>query len=169
MWSKNATGRPGNGVSVHAKLNSPKPTPAHGCRRISASVFDQMPQRELEMSPLVLKRVSPPNTWWLCSAQAAVPTQHTAYATGASSSSARACRDRRLSSRPHTANRPTLTAPVRDALSTTTNTNSSAITCPTQRRSTPVSASHSTATNDHSSRLLRWLGWRMLPTARPSM
>ena len=33
--------------------------------RISDRVFDQMPQRELEMSPLVLKRVSPPKTWWL--------------------------------------------------------------------------------------------------------
>ena len=35
VWSKNATGRPGNGVSVQAKLNSPKPTPSHGMQAIS--------------------------------------------------------------------------------------------------------------------------------------
>ena len=76
VWSKNATGRPGNGVSVHAKLNSPKPTPDHGCMRISASVFDQMPRRELDTSPLVLKRVSPPNTWCVASAHTPVPYQN---------------------------------------------------------------------------------------------
>ena len=43
VWSKNATGRPGNGVNVQAKLNSPKPTPAHGCMRIKLSVLAQMP------------------------------------------------------------------------------------------------------------------------------
>ena len=43
VWSKNATGRPGNGVSAQAKLNSPKPTPNHGCVLISDSVFAQMP------------------------------------------------------------------------------------------------------------------------------
>ncbi len=32
VWSKNAN-RPGKGVSVHAKLNSPQPTPIHGCMR----------------------------------------------------------------------------------------------------------------------------------------
>ena len=36
------------------------------------------------------------------------------------------------------------------------------------RRSRPASASHSTAISDHSSRLLRWLGWRRLPEARPT-
>ena len=46
MWSKNAIGRPGNGVSVQAKLNSPKPTPSQGCGAISASVFDQIAKRE---------------------------------------------------------------------------------------------------------------------------
>ena len=31
MWSKNSVGRSGNGVSVQAKLKSPKPTPNQGC------------------------------------------------------------------------------------------------------------------------------------------
>ena len=48
VWSKNSIGRPGNGVSVQAKLKSPKPTPNQGCDAISASVFDQMPKRELD-------------------------------------------------------------------------------------------------------------------------
>ena len=65
VWSKNATGRCGKAVNDQAKLNSPKPTPSQGCMRISASVFDQMPKRELETSPPVPKRVSPPKTWWL--------------------------------------------------------------------------------------------------------
>ena len=63
VWSKKAPGRPGNGVSVQAKLNSPKPTPNHGCILMSESVFDQMPKRELEMSPLPPKRVWPPKMW----------------------------------------------------------------------------------------------------------
>ena len=75
VWSKNAIGRSGNGVSVQAKLNSPNPTPVHGCRRINASVFDQMLRRELETSPLAVKRVSPPKTWCVASAHAPVPNQ----------------------------------------------------------------------------------------------
>ena len=75
VWSKKATGRPGKGVSVQAKLNSPQPTPNHGCDAISDSVFDQMPKRELEMSPLPPKRVWPPNRWWLVLAHTVMPHQ----------------------------------------------------------------------------------------------
>ena len=42
-WSKKATGRSGKGVSVQAKLNSPKPTPSHGCMPIIDSALAQMP------------------------------------------------------------------------------------------------------------------------------
>ena len=121
------------------------------------------------MSPLVVKRVSPPNTWWLWSAQADAPSQNTAYATGASTSIQRAGRDRRLSSRPHSASMPTPSAPVREPLSTTPNTSSSPTSATAPRRNRRASPSHTTAISDHSSRLLRWLGWRMLPTARPGM
>ena len=52
VWSKNSVGRPGKGVSVQAKLKSPKPTPNQGCEAISASAFDQIAVRELEkLSP----------------------------------------------------------------------------------------------------------------------
>ena len=37
------------------------------------------------------------------------------------------------------------------------------------RPSTRASPSHSTAISDHINRLLTWLGWRRLPTARPSI
>ena len=36
------------------------------------------------------------------------------------------------------------------------------------RPSGPNSTSGTTATADHSSRVARWLGWRMLPTAQPA-
>ena len=58
-------------------------------------------------------------------------------------------------------------APVREPLSTTPKMNSSASTVAMPRRSTRASPSHTAPIADHSSRLLRWFGWRMLPTARP--
>ena len=74
MWSKKAVGRPGKGVSVQAKLNSPKPTPAHGCAWISASVFFQMPKREPEMS-LSASRAVPPKLCCDSAAHCAMPHQ----------------------------------------------------------------------------------------------
>ena len=44
-WSKKGGGRSTKGVSVHAKLNSPKPTPASGCIAISCSVLAQIAAR----------------------------------------------------------------------------------------------------------------------------
>ena len=58
-------------------------------------------------------------------------------------------------------------APVRELLSTTTKMNTRASAVSTPRRSTRASPSQTTATTPHSNRLLRWFGWRMLPTARP--
>ena len=73
MWSKNSVGRPGNGVSVQAKLKSPKPTPSQGCDAISASAFDQIAKRELEMSPdVVVSRAWPAKSWWLSAAHSDV-------------------------------------------------------------------------------------------------
>jgi hypothetical protein len=76
VWSKNAVGRPGNGVSDHAKLNSPTPTPSHGLAAINDSVFDQMFSRELGPS-CSDNRASPPNTWWLACAHNDSPLKNT--------------------------------------------------------------------------------------------
>src|SRR5207245_105086 len=73
VWSKKATGRCGNGVNDHAKLNSPKPTPNHGCCAMSDSVSDQIAYLELEMSPCVPMRASPPKTWCVECAHCARP------------------------------------------------------------------------------------------------
>ena len=89
------------------------------------------------------------------------------YTSGAASSSARAGRDKRLSSKPHSANISTLTKPVRDADKTTANTPSASSTPAVLRPSRRNSNKATTATQCHNSRLLRWLGWRRLPTARP--
>ena len=62
-----------------------------------------------------------------------------------------------------------LSAPVREAVRTTTKTKSAVRAALTARLSAPDSCSQTVATSAQSSRLLRWLGWRMLPTARPSM
>ena len=77
VWSKKAVGRCGNGVKDQAKLNSPKPTPRHGCCATSASAFDQMPKRELEMSASWVMRASPPNTCCVACAQALSPIHET--------------------------------------------------------------------------------------------
>ena len=169
MWSKKAVGRCGNGVSDQAKLNSPKPTPSHGCMAISDSVLAQMPKRELEMSPSAVSRAAPPKTWWLSCAQAVTPPQHSAYTTGASSSSTRTARGRCRSSAPHSASTNTPRVPVRDALSTNPSMNKLPSSAATSRRRRPASTSQTTATADHSNRLLRWLGWRRLPLARPGI
>jgi hypothetical protein len=77
VWSKKAVGRPAKGVSVQAKLNSPKPTPDQGSRRISSSVLAQMPKRELEMSPSA-RRWAPPKVCADHCAHCAMPNQATA-------------------------------------------------------------------------------------------
>ena len=123
--------------------------------RIKLSVFDQMPQRELEMSPWVPKRVSPPNTMWPWSAQTPVPYQNTAYASSDSPSTPRDGRASRRSSAPHSISSTMLSGPVREALSTSTKTNSSTSSTAPRRRITRASPSHTAATMDHSSRLLR--------------
>ena len=165
-WSKKAVGRPGNGVSVHAKLNSPKPTPSQGSRRISSSVLAQMPKRELDTS-LPASRSAPPNTCADAAAHCAIPHHASAYISGAASSSTRVRPARRRSAAPHSASSSTLSRPVREAVSTTAQTNSASSGTARRRDSRPISTRAITAIDDHSSRLLRWLGWRRLPTARP--
>ena len=58
---------------VHAKLNSPQPTPNQGWLAISDSVFDQIPRAE--MSPLA-SWASPPNSCRVRWADAASAAQH---------------------------------------------------------------------------------------------
>jgi len=64
---------------------------------------------------------------------------------------------------------PTLTRPVRDAVSTTPKTSAAKAAMPAARGSRRSSSSATAAMAAHSSTLLRWLGWRRLPTARPTM
>ena len=92
-----------------------------------------------------------------------------AYAIGASSSAARVGRERRRSSNPHAASVKVPNAPVREPLSTTTKSSGNAISPAAERRNTFASPSQIAATIDQSKRLLKWLGWRRLPTARPSI
>ena len=47
--------------------------------------------------------------------------------------------------------------------------NTAASSAATARQIVRASPSHTAATIDHSSRLLRWFGWRRLPVARPGM
>ena len=123
--------------------------------RINVSVLAQMPSRELDTSPLVLKRVSPPKTWWVESAHTPVPYQKAAYNSGESASSQRASRDSRRSNKPQAASSNMLNAPVRDAVSTTTKMKSSASSVEPQRRSTRASPNHTAATTAQSSKLLK--------------
>ena len=91
---------------------------------------------------------------------------------GAAINKARVERDRRRSSKPHSASRITLTRPVREAVSTTAKTNATnraAAQRAPRRPSRPSCSKATAAMHDHSSRLLRWLGWRRLPTARPGL
>ncbi len=171
VWSKKATGRPGKGVSVHARLNSPRPTPVHGLARISASVLAQMPKREADKSPSD-NRTSPPKVLAVLWAQLAISVQHSRYISGAASMARRTRRDKRLSTTPQAAMSRMPTVPVRDAVSTTASTSTmpraahaaSGMRCANQRL--PL-AKGTQAIKAHSSRLLRWLGCLRLPTARP--
>ena len=66
------------------------------------------------------------------------------------------------------------TSPVREPDSVMPNTVSAISASAAARRirvrpSGPISTSGTSATADHSSSVARWLGWRMLPTARPAM
>ena len=116
VWSKKAIGRSGNGVSVQAKLNSPKPTPVHGCARISASVFDQIAKRELETSPLRLKRASPPKTCVAASRPQPPCRARSARrsAAPATSSHAGVARQAAVEQRPTAPAAPMPSAPVRE-------------------------------------------------------
>ena len=68
---------------------------------------------------------------------------------------------------PHSASSATPSMPVREALSTTPeNSSSSSAGDELARQPAASRRSQSVAIIDHSSRLLRWLGWRRLPTAR---
>ena len=130
-----------------------------------------MPKRELEMS-LLLNCASPPKTSWLWWLHAAAPHQNNAKTTGASTSTARAWRDRRRSSKPHSASKPVPSMPVREPLSTRPNSISSTaprVTARAVRVAPAVSLNHTAAMTPHNNRLLMWLGWRMLLTARPAM
>ena len=61
----------------------------------------------------------------------------------------------------------TLTRPVREAVNTTAKTKAANSPAAQRPRNRPSCSSTATAMQLHSSRLLRWLGWRRLPTARP--
>ena len=96
-----------------------------------------------------------------------MPHQQAAYISGVASNSPRAGLGSRRSSKAHSASSSTLTSPVREAVSTTPNT-SAAISAAAQFREMRFSSnSPMVATQDHMNTLLRWLGWRKLPTARP--
>ena len=114
-------------------------------------------------------RCSPPNAALESAAHRDTPHQAIAYIKGVNSSSARAGFGSRRSSNPHSANRPTLSPPVREAVSTTPSTRPaiSAAAQPSAKRR--ISNRPTTATLAHISRLLRWLGWRKLPIARPGL
>ena len=127
-----------------------------------------MPKREPETS-VSASRAAPPKVCAEASAHAAMPNQPSAYISGAPISKARPGHDNRRSSRPHSASRPTLTSPVREAVSTTANSIAASSGSAQRQCSRRNSSRATTAIADHSSRLLRWLGWRRLPTARPTM
>ena len=74
MWSKKATGRVGNGDSVQAKLNSPKPTPRQGLATIRSTLSRQIAKRDAEMS-VSARRSAPPNTCLESLAQRSIASQ----------------------------------------------------------------------------------------------
>ena len=83
--------------------------------------------------PLPVKRASAPKACCVACAHMAVPPQSSAKATGRASSTRRVVRERRRSSRPHAASVATPMAPVREALSITTQTNNTASTAAISR------------------------------------
>ena len=165
VWSKNATGRSGNGVSDQAKLNSPQPTPNHGWLAISASVFDQIAKRELEMSPFA-SWASPPKTCWLACAQAAPAPPAARRRTATASAARAAARQPPVQQAPQRQHQHAEHAGARGAEHDARP--AAARPAPAPRRHAPALGSHTSATSDHNSRLLRWFGWRRLPAARPT-
>ena len=105
------------------------------------------------------------------SAHQAINPTLAAHSSGAASSRPREKRDRRRSTKPHKASTAMPTRPVREPDSVMPSTvnaikASAAARCHRARPSGPISTSGTMATADHSSSVARWLGWRMLPTAR---
>ena len=96
-----------------------------------------------------------------------MPPQASAYSSGAAISRRRTPRSSRRSSAPQAASSSTLTRPVRDAVSTTAPIASAKAARASHGFSRPICSSATVAMADQTSWLLRWLGWRRLPTARP--